>query len=549
MKTNNSSPRGAVVYIDHAHHLTPLTLTYHATASRHLTSGRSDVIPPSTSVEIDSAYCPRCFTYCDAASASTGGVCKKDSGGCKDCPVCFSPVTLSIDKNINTTTHDNHSQLICTYKCGNCQWSSIECGVTSNADKLLEYPTDKEDSTKEKELEKQRSIAIVEISKQLEVCYQQKIEEKNKSGDELFNSITKMWTQREQDEQRRKRMIIGTSSLSTRGTHSSSSSSWSMETLEKSLLEKKKELDSPYIAVEEGSNPVKEEDDKMDESIISKDIPTAQQVAAQMILTTTTPQSRPDLFPLPVPYRARVSRRCRAELAAGRTGILVKPKLNPLEGDTSLRAGHGQWWKKDSSAVHVVPRVQVCQYGTDDSTQQYAALLKVKNPTLSLIRLRFSGVPSETPPVDEGELQNILVDPFTETFVQGVLCNPDATTTLDNTDFIELDAADDPFLDIGKAKEEDPTEVSNWDVTTALDVESNKSHLRIVAAQGDSAWIELKLCNVNQSTEEGKYLAIPFSLQIEVGNGSWEASLIKRRADLSNDEQDLVTLNLVTLLR
>ena len=548
MKTNNS-PRGAVVYIDHAHHLTPLTLTYHATASRHLTSGRSDVIPPSTSVEIDSAYCPRCFTYCDAASASTGGVCKKDSGGCKDCPVCFSPVTLSIDKNINTTTHDNDSQLICTYKCGNCQWSSIECGVTSNADKLLEYPTDKEDSAKEKELEKQRSIAIVEISKQLEVCYQQTIDKKNKGGDELFNSISKMWAQREQEEQRRKRMIIGTSSLSTKGTHSSSSSSWSMETLEKSLLEKKKELDSLYIAVEERSNPVKDYDDKMDESIIPKDIPTAQQVAAQMILTTKTPQSRSDLFPLPVPYRARVSRRCRAELAAGRTGILVKPKLNPLEGDTSLRAGHGQWWKKDSSAVHVVPRVQVCQYGADDSTQQYAALLKVKNPTLSLIRLRFSGVSSDTPPVDEGELQNILVDPFTETFVQGVLCNPDATTTLDNTDFIELDAADDPFLDIGKAKAEDPLEVLNWDVTTALGGESNGSHLRIVAAQGDTAWVELKLCNVNQLTEEGKYLAIPISLQIEVGNGSWEASLIKRRTDLSNDEQDLVTLNLVTLLR
>ena len=53
-----------------------------------------------------------------------------------------------------------------------------------------------------------------------------------------------------------------------------------------------------------------------------------------------------ELLPLQVPLRPRKSRRCRAELAEGRPGILLKPKLNPLEGDSSLRTGHGQWWKK-----------------------------------------------------------------------------------------------------------------------------------------------------------------------------------------------------------
>jgi hypothetical protein len=54
----------------------------------------------------------------------------------------------------------------------------------------------------------------------------------------------------------------------------------------------------------------------------------------------------PQLLPLGVPLRARKSRRDRAELAEGRPGILLKPKLNPLEGDSSLRTGHGNWWKK-----------------------------------------------------------------------------------------------------------------------------------------------------------------------------------------------------------
>ena len=555
-------PSGAVVYVDHANHLSPLTLTYHATAARHLTSGRSDVIPPSTTVEVDSAYCPRSLVFCDASLASSG--LQKD-GGCKDCPICFSPVSISIDKNddgiISDAESTNNTHLVCSYICGHCKWSSRECGVTSNADKLLEYQTPNDvDTEKEKELEKQRGLAIAEISKELESCLQQRIMEKNKVGDDLFNTITKMWSQREQDEQRRKRMVIGTSQTKG-GIDDSSGQSWSLETLERSLLEKKKELNASYSTPEnEGSLPSSQDSD--DKMVVGgttenpKDILTAHQIAAQMTLTTTTPQSRSDLFPLPVSYRARVSRRCRAELAAGRTGILVKPKLNPLEGDTSLRAGHGQWWKKDSSAVHVVPRVQLqlCRHCADTKTQKYAALMKVKNPTLNMIRLRLSGPSSDfgEESFDEHELENILVDPFTETFVQGVLCNPESMTSMTTTDFFVLEPADDPFLDIGKGKEEDPPAVKDWDATSTLDSmgDGNTSQLKLVATQGDTAWVELILYNATAedfSRNANKYLAVPLALQIEVGNGSWEASLIKRR-DLPDEEQDLVTLSLVTLL-
>jgi hypothetical protein len=52
------------------------------------------------------------------------------------------------------------------------------------------------------------------------------------------------------------------------------------------------------------------------------------------------------LLPLSIPLMLRQSRRCREELADGRPGILLKPKLNPLEGDSSLPTGHGQWFRK-----------------------------------------------------------------------------------------------------------------------------------------------------------------------------------------------------------
>mmetsp|Transcript_2601 Transcript_2601/g.5584 ORF Transcript_2601/g.5584 Transcript_2601/m.5584 type:complete len:554 (-) Transcript_2601:559-2220(-) len=553
MAAAQQPPPGGVVYVDHANHLTPLTLAYHATASRHLTTGRSDVIPPSTTVEIDSVYCPRCLTFCDAASASSG-VCQKDNGGCKDCPVCFSPVSISIDEN--TSDPASTGRLVCHYLCGHCQWSSQECGVTSNADKLLEYTTsDDMDASSEKEAEKQRGIAIAGISSELELCLQQRMQEKNNVGDALMNSITKMWAEREQEEQRRKRMMISTTA--PKGDIGSGGQSWSMDILEQSLLEKKKELDSPYTHDKEGSDPATDTIESNDTKDIPKNIPTPQQMAAQMTLTTTTPQSRSDLFPLPVTYRTRVSRRCRAELAEGRTGILIKPKLNPLEGDSSLRAGHGQWWKKDSSAVHVVPRVQLCRHGADPTSQKYASLLKVKNPTLNMIRLRLSGwsIPEEekeeAPLIDPRELQNVLVDPFTETFVHGRLCAPTTAASLSPTDFFVLDPADDPFLDIGKAQEDDPSEVRDWDAMSTIGAlgDGNTSQLRVVATHGDTAWVELVLCNAVSAEEiSSSYLAVPLTMQIEVGNGSWEASLIKRR-DLPEGEKDLVALNLVTLLR
>lgn len=596
-----------ILYMDHAYHLTPLTLSYHATASRHLTSGRSDIIPPSTVVEVDSAYCPRSLTFCDVASAQANALLYGGGDGWmyKDCPVCFSPVSISVDENTTATTTTpataamttvmDDCRLVCHYLCGHCKWSSRECGITSNADKLLQYLTaeNDNDTIKESELEKQRQLAIIDISEEIGNClHQQRIIDKNKVSDAIFNSIIKIWSEREQEEQRRKRMNITgtTSSISRQGNaaavlRDSSEDGWSREILEQSLLEKKTMMETLYISRKTEFTSSIDEDMQIInwDNVVGnpKNLPTQQQCTAQMTITSITPQSRSDLLPLPVYYRAKVSRRCRAELAAGRTGILVKPKLNPIEGDTSLRAGHGQWWKKDSSAIHVVPRVRVIRQGrtTDDRTISYAVLLSVKNPTLNMIRLRLATTtttgPSSTssaPPViiEQRELENILVNPFTERFVQGHLCPMDTLSSITPTDYFVLEPADDPFLDIGNksSTEEggDPLVVKNWDAITTLSsfvgdgssISSSKSKLQLVATKGDTAWVELILCfdvasspppTISDTNTNSYYLTVPLALQIEVGNGSWEASLIKRRDDIPDEEMDLVTFNLVALLR
>jgi hypothetical protein len=96
-----------------------------------------------------------------------------------------------------------------------------------------------------------------------------------------------------------------------------------------------------------------------------------------------------ELLPLPLPLRARTSRRCLAELRQGRSGILVKPKLNPLEGDSSLKSGHGQWWKKDSSAIHVIPKLTIFKQSPRHHHKN-KFLIQMANPNMCTVRARLA---------------------------------------------------------------------------------------------------------------------------------------------------------------
>ena len=70
------------------------------------------------------------------------------------------------------------------------------------------------------------------------------------------------------------------------------------------------------------------------------------------------PEAEPEvwgLLPRRKPLLTRCSRRCLRDLANGKAGILVKPKADPLEGDSSSihKTKVGEWWKKMSSATQV----------------------------------------------------------------------------------------------------------------------------------------------------------------------------------------------------
>lgn len=443
-----------VLFVDHQGHVAPIGHCYHATASRRLSSS-IERHPPSTQVEIDSAYCPQCLSFHDVASASQLGYCPKTS--CQQCPQCQSVVNVSlVDQK-------------CFYACSCCDWDSkaIDLVATCTDTSLVEAAAAElgQELLKRRSIEKQLGQFQATL-KTLEAVALEEVRRKKQP-----NHIFKDPDGRQP---------------------------WSLEALNKSLeMKSSKELSSKGLGE---MAPV---------------VPRSGAISVTSLLLS------PDQLPTPIPLRPRKSRRCIAELAEGRPGILVKPKLNPLEGDTSLRSSHGQWFKKDSSAILVLPRVRV------ERRHGNAILLVVHNPTLGVVRLSFgpstyAGEPVfENPSQRTPHLNHILVDSLRNTVLDDVTL--DTSFRAPSSDIVSLDAVEDAFLELGGNTTQIPQLVQGW----------TSDKLGWIAQQGDKAWFAFDV---------GESDCVALSMIIDVAKGSWESSLIK-----SDQKGDVVTFDMVLI--
>ena len=199
-----------------------------------------------------------------------------------------------------------------------------------------------------------------------------------------------------------------------------------------------------------------------------------------------------------------------------------------------------------------------------DDKQQHAFLMKVTNPTLGMVRLQlglscYRGEPFwEDQPRKNRFLGNLLIDSLTSRHVDAILLSTTKANDSLKSELVELDSAEDTIVDIGKVREV-PDEVANWNAVTAMNASSasdeNVSGLeeeqvaflgtKVLAKKSGSAWFEL-VCATKPLNDPHLFPAIPITLRIEVGNGSWEASLIKATSNSEGSEQvDLVSFDLV----
>ena len=316
-----------VLYVDHQGHPAPLSSSYHATASRRLASA-IDRHPPSTMTEVDSAYCPQCLSFHDASTAANLGYCPKPS--CRLCPLCPSVAAVAVDEG----------EVI--YKCGICSWTSRDCSLSASV------PVSNEGVAARADVEQ----AVEELGTQ----WKTRMEQSKKGTEEHYKSMSRTLERmaKEQVKGKASSLFIPSSAAALR-RGMDGPEGWSVESLEEALVTREKLVAASIAETVGGQNlqtiPL--------EIAKTLDVNLEQQSTSALLLHDggTAVTTKQNLLPLPIPLRPRKSRRCRAELADGRPGILVKPKLNPLEGDSSLRTGHGQWWKKVSE---VVPKTSAC---------------------------------------------------------------------------------------------------------------------------------------------------------------------------------------------
>jgi len=356
------------------------------------------------------------------------------------------------------------------------------------------------------------------------------------------------------------------------------------------------------------------------------------------------------LLPTPIKLRTRAVRRDYKELSIGRPGIVIKPKVNPLEGDSSLRYGHGQWWKKDSSAIHTVPKLTIPKYTYNRSTSEYALLLHISNPTLGPMTLKLhtsfsmldtnssEDTTSAKPTKKSNKVStmnsstalpnlissipksypNIILDPihnYKSKVNVGVIpprCNQCET----KMNSFSLESMEDAYLELGglsaasgvgggsttsiktagsgNMNSNTKYIVDRWEdeivwsnaapMTTTTSSKNTKNievdgekkkedkttattkcNFKLLQKDNDSAFIlfqvsddsnRISKTNTNVSTSrtddaqskhdehsysDYEFLSCPIVMEIDVGNGSWESSLIQPKASSKEGEKDSVS--------
>ncbi|CAM9842638.1 unnamed protein product [Chrysoparadoxa australica] len=341
----------------------PLPELYYSVDSNGLVSPH----PVSLQEEVEVFFCPHCNFFCVEAEAHTnGGRCPS---GCFNCPCC-STVLAAARTHPKSSEPEPHSYC---FRCLHCCWSSESIGIVEESEKaLIMAATARERQSPGKA---QFAKLLLRASKQASAV----------------------------------RHARDISFLPSGKSHLAHVEGAGKQNLTKFTVE---DLNNALQVAEAGDRrgpercgPMALEAAGFEGALLTADWSLAERSLQELSSGPSVrslgqrlaaPQSESLLQRLPL--RTRRGKRCRKDLAMGRAGILVKPRVNPLEGDSSQPRKHGAWFKKDCSAIHSVPNLLVtvapdaaalCGGGSG------LLILRVNNPTESQLRLRLTAFGEE----------------------------------------------------------------------------------------------------------------------------------------------------------
>ena len=303
-----------VLYVDWSGHPAPLSECYHATGSRRLSSS---VVrhPRPTSEAVDNAYCPNCLAPQDKAALSRSPFCPKAT--CQRCPLCNGPAQVTAVPSSRKAMGECDG--LCVYQCGQCGWTSVDCHLQRHV-QIEEAGDDGMLTIDRLELARAAEDLLLDVKTQRA--------NGRKSLEDYFGRL---------------KMSYNNPSAPQQSIQPTQIEPWTLDTLATRLCASNDSLHSSLSGI--GLQRLCDKAKPQADFDLFKSIPD---LCFQMhtLNSCQSPLTKADLLPLYTPLRTRLSRRCRAELAEGRPGIIIKPKLDPLDGDSSQRIGLGQWSKK-----------------------------------------------------------------------------------------------------------------------------------------------------------------------------------------------------------
>lgn len=140
-------------------------------------------------------------------------------------------------------------------------------------------------------------------------------------------------------------------------------------------------------------------------------------------------------------------------------------------------------------------------------------------------------------------MPGLLVDTLHQTHAD-VELNTDVLKDFVETETVELLSAEDSIIELGGRARQTPPEVSNWNLAT---VQVGDAAMRLVAKSASDAWFELIMPEL-PLTDDAPTPAVPVQLRVELGDGSWESSLIARKPT-EDGKPDMVVFDLVIAWR
>ncbi|TMW56309.1 hypothetical protein Poli38472_008957 [Pythium oligandrum] len=120
------------------------------------------------------------------------------------------------------------------------------------------------------------------------------------------------------------------------------------------------------------------------------------------------PRSAERLFPHRPLLRVKRTWRCVESIQRGSAGILVKPQISPMSGDSSLPIP-ASWFKKANLGVHFVPIItfQKLPHPTSESSEHLECVLLVENPLDDPVQIICRAAEDST---NEAQSQALLED-------------------------------------------------------------------------------------------------------------------------------------------